>query len=310
MINFFRKNLFLKCLSLLLALGLWLYVMNQQNPSITSSVTVQLSVINAPDGYQIHHDKDNIKLVLKAPRASFASVDNTDFKAYVDLADIKEGQQDMTVHVQLPSGFELVNYSPESVKFVVDKIIQKQIPVDLMFSGKPAADMVVASVKQSADTIVVKGPRSQIDKVSKAVGYIGLDGNKDDFTVIVPLRAVDNDGKEVSDVTLLTSTLNASVTLAGGINKKTVSITPVAGSDLPDGYVLDSIKAIPDKIEIKGDPQVIATINSLNTAKISLAKMTASGSQTVNLEIPDGVTIQTKTVDVDITVSEKKLDKS
>ena len=79
MMKLLRQNLVLKCISLFLALGLWLYVMNEQNPSITDTVTVSLSVINAPDGYQIHHDSDSVKLHIKAPRSLFAAVDNSDF---------------------------------------------------------------------------------------------------------------------------------------------------------------------------------------------------------------------------------------
>lgn len=310
MINLLRQNLFLKCISLLLALGLWLYVMNEQNPSITNSVSVQLSIINAPDGYQIHHDNDTIKIRLKAPRSAFASVDNSDFKAYVDLTDVKEGEQTLPVHIQLPAGFELLGSSPENIKFVVDKIIQKQIPVDLVLSGKPADDMVVASTKQSADTIVVRGPRTQVDAVRRAIGYIGLDNNKDDFTVIVPLRAVDGDNKDVSNVTLLSSTVNASITLAHGLTRKIVTVKPLANSDLPAEYTLDSLKATPDKVEITGNPQIISTINYLDTEKFSLGKITASGDQTVNLLIPQGVTASTNTVTVSIKISEKKLDKN
>ena len=309
MMKMLRQNLILKCLCLLLALGLWLYVMNEQNPSITNTVTVSLSVINAPDGYQIHHDEDTVKLKVKAPRTLFASIDNSDFKAYVDLKNVEEGTQTLPVHIQMPSGFELLSTTPEKINFTIDKIIQKQIPVDLLLSGKPADDMVVSNVKQSADTIVVRGPRSQVDTVRRAVGYIGLDGNKEDFTVIVPLRAVNDNNKEVADVTLLSPTVNANIALARGLIKKVVSIKPITDSDLPADYVLDSVKTTPDKILITGDPQVISTVNFLDTEKIALAKMTSSGQKTVKLVIPDGITVSKDTVDVTITVSAKKLDK-
>lgn len=310
MIKFLRKNIFLKCFCLLLALGLWLYVMNEQNPSITNSVSVQLSIINSPDGYEIHHDTDTIKLKVKAPRATFASVDSSDFKAYVDLSNIKEGDQDIPVHIQLPAGFEMAAFSPETIKFTVEKIIQKQIPVDLVLSGKPAAGMVVANIKQSADTIVVKGPRSQVNKVRKAIGYIGLDNNKDDFSVIVPLRPIDADGKEVSGVTVLASTVNANVTLANGLTHKIVTIKPAAADNLSAGYDLESLKVTPDKVEITGDPQTISTINSIDTDKLSLSGLTSSTEQTVSLMIPDGVTASIDKVNIKITISSKKSDKN
>lgn len=308
MIRFFKQNLFLKCISLFLALGLWLYVMNEQNPSITSSIDINLSVINAPAGYQILHKTDKITVKVKAPRSLFASIDSSDFKAYADLKDITEGTHIVPIHVKLPAGFQLLALSPEKVEFTVDKIIEKQIPIDLQLSGKPAADMVVAEIKQSTNTITVKGPRSQVNTIRRAVGYIGLDNNKEDFNVIVPLRAVNSNNKEVSDITLLNSTVKASIFMARGLTKKIVTIKPIADSDLPESYILDSLKASPDKVEITGNPEIISTVNSLNTEKISLQKLTGSATQTVKIAVPDGITVSNDSVAVTIKISEKKVD--
>jgi hypothetical protein len=104
--------------------------------------------------------------------------------------------------------------------------------------------------------------------------------------------------------------VNANIALARGLTKKVVSIKPITDSDLPADYVLDSVKTTPDKILITGDPQVISTVNFLDTEKIALAKMTSSGQKTVKLVIPDGITVSKDTVDVTITVSAKKLDKN
>ncbi len=309
MIRFFKQNLFLKCISLILALGLWLYVMNEQNPSITSSIDIGLSVINAPADYQILHKTDKITVKIKAPRSLFASIDSADFKAYADLKDIKEGTHVIPVHIKLPAGFQLLTLSPEKVEFNIDKIIEKKIPIDLQLSGKPAADMVVAEIKQSANSITVKGPRSQINTVRRAVGYIGLDNNKEDFNVIVPLRAVNSSNKEVSDITLINSTVKANIFMARGLTKKIVGIKPVADSDLPENYVLDSLKASPDKVEITGNPEIISTVNSLDTEKMSLKKLTGSTTQTVKIAVPDGITVSNDSVAVTIKVSEKKVTK-
>ncbi|WP_196594418.1 CdaR family protein [Pectinatus sottacetonis] len=310
MIKLFKHNLILKCISLFLALGLWLYVMNEQNPSITSSITIDLSVINAPGDYQILHNNDKINLKVKAPRSLFASINSSDFKAYVDLKNAKEGTEALPVHIQIPKGFELLSSTPLKVSFTLNKIIEKSIPVDLILSGQPANGMVVAKVKQSADTIVVKGPRPEINNIRRAVGYIGLDNNKEDFKVIVPLRAINSNNKEVSDVTLLTPTVNADISLARGLTRKVVTIKPIAGSDLPDRYVLDALKAYPDKVEITGDPKVISTVNFLDTESISLKDISSSQKKAVKIAIPEGITVSNDTVTVDIKISPKKTDKN
>ena len=48
--NLVRRNLAAKILCFLVALVLWGYVMNEQNPSIEGTFTVPLTITNAPDG--------------------------------------------------------------------------------------------------------------------------------------------------------------------------------------------------------------------------------------------------------------------
>ncbi len=306
MIKMLRHNFIIKFISLFLAIGLWLYVMNEQNPSITNTFTVPLSVINAPDECQILHNEDSIRIRVKAPRSLFTAFDNTNIKAYVDLKNAKEGTHLETVHIKLPAGFELLSYSPEKVSFTINKVIQKSVPIDLILSGKPNSDMVVASVKQSMGSVIVEGPRNQIDTVRRAIGYIGLDGNKEDFSVIVPLRPMNDNNKEVSGVTLLNPTVNASIYLARGLTKKFVAIKPLIDSDLPKGYSIDSLSVSPAKIEISGNPQAISTINSLDTQKIPLNNVTSSCQKAVRLSLPKGITVANDLVEVDIKISKKR----
>lgn len=84
--NIVQHNLPAKALALVIAVILWGYVMNDQNPSIESTYTVQLDVVNAPDGYKITKDASTVKLRVRGPRSLFVSATDSDFKAYVDLS--------------------------------------------------------------------------------------------------------------------------------------------------------------------------------------------------------------------------------
>lgn len=67
--NIVQHNLPAKALALVIAVILWGYVMNDQNPSIESTYTVQLDVVNAPDGYKITKDASTVKLRVRGPRS-------------------------------------------------------------------------------------------------------------------------------------------------------------------------------------------------------------------------------------------------
>ena len=303
MISFFRKNLPEKCLALVVAIGCWIFVMNDQNPQIENTYTVPISITNAPEGYQISKDVENVKMRVRAPRSLFSNIDETNFKAYVDLNGVDSGMQELQIQTVLPSGFELVSLGPTKITLNVDKIEQKQVPVRLNLSGIPGDGKVVASVDQSLQDITVEGPVSILNQVTAAVGYIGVNGNTENFSVTVPLIAVNDKDKEIEGIHLLPKTVDVSIILARGLNTKVIDIKPTLMSDLPNDYILKSVRVEPEKIEVSGNIDIIGNMTYLSTENISLAEMSAPTKKTVKLVIPDGVTasVQEAVVTVEIT---------
>lgn len=303
MISFFRKNLPEKCLALVVAIGCWIFVMNDQNPQIENTYTVPISITNAPEGYQISKNVENVKMRVRAPRSLFSNIDETNFKAYVDLNGVDSGMQELQIQTVLPSGFELVSLGPTKITLNVDKIEQKQVPVRLNLSGIPGDGKVVASVDQSLQDITVEGPVSILNQVTAAVGYIGVNGNTENFSVTVPLIAVNDKDKEIEGIHLLPKTVDVSIILARGLNTKVIDIKPTLMSDLPNDYILKSVRVEPEKIEVSGNIDIIGNMTYLSTENISLAEMSAPTKKTVKLVIPDGVTasVQEAVVTVEIT---------
>lgn len=304
-LNFFRRNLPEKCLALIVAIGCWIFVMNDQNPQIENTYTVPISIANAPEGYQISQDQEKVKIRVRAPRSLFMTVDETDFKAYVDLNGVEAGVHELQVQTVLPSGFELVATSPTKISVNVDKIEQKEVPVRLNLSGVPGDGKVVASIKQSLQNVTVEGPISLLNQVTSVIGYIGVNGNTENFNVTVPLIAVNDKDKEIDGVKLVPKTVDVNIILAHGLNTKVVDVKPAIMSDLSNDYVVKSIKAEPDKIEISGNADIIGNLTYLSTEEISLAELTKPTTKTVKLIFPDGVNVSTQDINVTIDVEKK-----
>lgn len=305
MMSFFRKNLSEKCLALVVAIGCWIFVMNDQNPQIENTYDIPISIVNAPEGYQVSKDTEEVKMRVRAPRSLFTNIDVNNLKAYVDLNGVENGTHELQVQTVLPSGFELVSIGPSKISINVDEIEQKEVPVRLELSGTPGDGKVVASVNQSLQNITVEGPGSILNKVTAVVGYIGVNGNTDNFSVTVPLRAVDDQGKEIESVRLLPKTVDVAITLARGLNRKIVDVKPTLMSDLPNNYILKSVKVEPDKIEVSGDENIIGSMTYLPTENISLSELTGSTALTVNLVLPESVSVSNNQVMVRIEIENK-----
>ncbi len=291
-----QRNLPAKLIALIIAIVLWLFVMNEQNPQIDGSFTVNVELVNVPEGYKITQTEKNVKLKVRGARSFFVAAEPEGFKAYADIAGLESGDHKVKVHAVLPQGFELVDVQPENISVYLDEIIQKSVRIDLIVTGAAAAGYTVGKISQEADTTIVKGPKSRVEEIDRAIGYVGLSGNRESFTLQVPLTPINSDGKAVEEVELLSRSLNVSVQLARGLTRKIVSVHPVVDETLPEGFTLEKVQVDPLKIEIAGDVSVITKLSSIDTEKIIVADMKQSGKKTVHLAVPEGVAISNREV--------------
>ena len=301
----FQRNLPAKIIALAVAVVLWLFVMNEQNPQIEGSFTVAVDLRNVPEGYKVTQTEKSVKLKVRGARSFFVSAEPEGFKAYADLDGLDSGEHEVKVKAVLPQGFELVDAQPETVSVTLDKIVRRSVRVDLIVTGSASAGYTVGKISQSANTTVIEGPESRVAEVDRVIGYVGLSGNRDDFTLQVPLTPINSDGKAVDDVDLLARTVEVSVQLARGLTRKIVSVRPVLDDALPEGFTLGEVQVEPTKIEIAGDAALISKVASIDTEKIVISDMKESGKKIVHLAIPNGVAISNREVTVTVELKPK-----
>ena len=297
-----QHNLPIKTAALIVAVVLWLYVMNDQNPAIDGSYQVPVTIENAPEGYQLGSDTDKVTIRVRGPRSLFVSADASDFHARVNLADFVEGERAYTVETSIPYGFDLVNVSPDKITINLDRMIEKTLKASLTISGAPASGYTVDKVIQADEAVKVQGPRSLVDQVVHVAGHINLSGQSRDDVAQVTLVALNTDGREVAGVTLVPSSTEVTVKLARGLTRKVVEVQPHPRSDLAPNLKLEGVTVSPARIEIAGTEDVISKIGVIGTEEFSLADVRATEKREVRLQLPEGVTVTNPNVTVEIKV--------
>jgi YbbR domain-containing protein len=309
--NLVQHNLAAKIVAVLVAVILWGYVMNDQNPSIEGSFNAQVKLINVPDGYKVTQSTETIKITVKGPRSLFAANGDKNFQAHVDMQEAKSGKGSYKVKVDMPQGFELVEVQPDTVDVELDPIVRRKVRADISVNGSPASGVTVAKVSQASAEVMIEGPSKAVSEVERVIGYVGLTNKNDvDFALQVPLTAINNDGREVQGIKIQPATMYVAVQMARGLTKKIVSIRPVTDNDLPQNLELVSMKPNPLQIEIAGAENIISNLTTVATEKISLADVVGNTDKTVKLALPPGVTVTNHDVLVRIVVKEKQNTKS
>lgn len=297
-----QHNLPVKIAALIVAVVLWLYVMNDQNPAIDGSYTVPVTIENAPNGYLMNAADDTVTIRVRGSRSLFVSADASDFHARVNLSDFIEGDKLYAVETVIPYGFELVSVSPDKIDVNLDRMVQKTFKAALTVGGSPASGFTVDKVTQENEAVTVEGPRSLVNQVAHIAGHINLSGQSSDYTATVPLFALNSDGREVAGITLTPSATEISVKLVRGLTRKVVEVQAHPQSDLAPNLKLEGVTVEPARIEIAGTEDVVSKITSIGTEEFSLAQVRETEKRQVKLVLPAGVTAADSNVTVEIKV--------
>lgn len=296
------RNITAQILALILAIGLWIYVTNDQNPPVETSLTVPVETRNVADPLIAVDAPDTVRVKVRGSRSLVAGLQGNDIKAYVDLVGLLEGRHNLKVAVQVPNGIELLEVLPDKVSIRLDNVVSRKLPVEIRLTGTAASGTAVSKVTASAEQVTVEGPESSVESVDKAILYLDLTGKNADFTVNVTPVPISRDGKEVAGLTLYPNKVEINASLVRGLNQKTVDIKTITYGDLAAGMVLKSLTTKPEKVEISGDPQVLDKIEFVYTEPINVAGIAKDTTREVRLQLKEGIVASQNAVIVQINV--------
>lgn len=282
--NALQRNELKKILALILSMALWVYVMGTQNPVIEDSYKVNVKLKNFSAEYGVFfNENEEVKVILSAPRSYFIDYSEKDIRAYIDTSDYGEGEFDIPIETDFPKGFELIKISPETMHVTIEPIIERQMELQIILSGAPKPNTIVKNI-DAPKNITVVGPKAKVNTVSQVVGYVGITGDDNDFELNVPVSALDENGRGVTEVRVIPSSVKVYI----DIEKSAKKIVPIV-ADLtpPNGKEIDTVTINPATIEIEGAEDVINGIESLKTVSIIIPENTDTYQKELAIVIPN-----------------------
>ncbi|MCB0324927.1 MAG: YbbR-like domain-containing protein [Bdellovibrionales bacterium] len=166
------RNLGLKLVSLLLALLLEIYFYSPDN-SVTAKVNALIDIRNIPTDMmvvepmgaergipatiEVRGPGPLVQQVRTAPNripVLFPSGEPREFTAVVDPSQL-----------QLPSGVEVLSVEPTNVEIRSERVARKELLIVVERTGEPAKGYKVAELNVFPDTVLARGPVSQIEEL-------------------------------------------------------------------------------------------------------------------------------------------------
>ncbi len=287
-----------KIICLLLAVVLWLFIMNEQNPMTDGTYTVPISIENLNDALIASDVPATLTVRVKAPRNTIMKLTPTAFRAYVDLADAKEGEMKLPVHLEVPAGTELVSQDIRQATVLIDVYSVKEIPLTPQLNGRLEAGTAVQQVDFQPAAITVSGAQRVIREIDKAVVTVPIQGKKSSFTFMAAARLLDKNGQEIDTLTIVPRQVNVSVNMVQDAVKKTVPVHLVTYGEVADQNRFMQAVLSPAQVEISGSKEAIEAIRHVNLPPIDLSGLNKTTERTVEIPAIDGVVMTPNTITV------------
>lgn len=307
------KQVILKIICIAAAFFLWLYINIMEMPVKTiplRNVPVSIENTDVLDQQKLavlNADSYKVSLNLKGSMADLQNIRKDQFKLVVDLGSYALRKGTMRLPVQVKSSPNNVSIEKSEdlwVDITFDTVVEKNFAVSAKFEGTGKDYIFDFKPIVSPKQVAVTGAQTYINKVAGVVAKCQVNDAEEDITMNVPLVAVDDAGKEVSNVSINPASAEVFIpvnkTKTVGINIKTKG---TAGSSI-------NIKSIvPEQynLVIAGKPDALAKISSLDTQPVDLSTISDSCELNVKIVVPDGITVVNNSSSIKVKVTVDKL---
>ena len=292
-------------LSLVIAFGLWLYVVTNV------SQEADYTIYNVPvvmEGETVLTERnlmitsvsaDDVDLTLSGNRSDLAKVSSGNTILKVDLTKIYEPGEKIALNYNpvFPSdvptnALTIQNRHPANIYITVEARRTKEVPVEVVWIGSTPDGFMSDRENRVLDysSVTVVGPASVADLIEKAVIEVDLSEQKESLSQDYRYTLCDTDGNPV-DAELITTNVE-SIRLDVKIHKvkevKLIAEVIYGGGATEKNTIVEIEPAV---IRLSGGSAVLEELgDSINVGKIDLRTIEKSQEINIPITLPEAVT--------------------
>ena len=296
-----KENLPARIICLLVACGLWVYVMTDQNPIMERNVEVRLQQMNLPNHMMAFNVPDKVVVKVRGTRTKVSDNLENKIVATLNMKTATEGQQTIPVKVSFATG-DVVQVIPSEVSVYVDTVSEKKVPVVTRIVGAISNDMTIGHSVITPAQVTLRGATHRIDKVNKVVAPIDVTDHQGDFQTESELVAVSEDGYDIPNMKIIPERVMVQATMVSQMLSVDIPVKLVMSGELPKGIIVTKSEVLPDKVRITAPPSMLKELKAINTKPVDVSKLEGSMVVAAELDLPEKVIPELRTVQIRLSV--------
>lgn len=284
-----RQKILTLLISLVVACGLWLYVMEAVNPVIQRSFSgIRVRVMNeaalASENLTVTSEEDQyVRVRVSGKRRTLMSLDGSDFIATVDASDCAKGENYINVEVRTQAPVSIEKIASSQIRLDVESIVTESREVKVKYNGDVKEGYQPVTVEQEISSVEVTGAESAVRKVTEVRAELQtekLSDGQTDFNL--KLTAVDRKDREVDGVRLGQERLRFSARMYA---QKEVELSTSYAGQVKDGFKLVEFE-VPASIRIALPDEEADRVFSVTTDAVDLTDIEKNTTVDLSLHLP------------------------
>ncbi len=299
MLSNLGRNLRTLLWAFLLAVAVWIAAVTAADPDElrTYPTPIRLETVGQDPGLVIDGSVPaEVQLSLRAPQSVWNSLaaQPGSVRAVIDLSGLSAGQHEINVQVQVNARpVRIVSVTPSSVVLTLEPLVTRTLPLQTTVSGQPAVGYQVGDLTVDATSVVLAGPQSVVQQVSKVQVVIDVSGAREGIDQSIPVRALDDTNAPVGDLSIQPNTVHVTLPIDRQGGFRDVAVKVVVHGQVAAGYRLDSISVYPPVVTVySANPDLVNNLPGvIETQPIELQAAKDSLSMRVSLNLPSGISV-------------------
>ena len=294
-----KNNMWMKILSVVIAVLIWLFVANTNDPVVTKRFySIPVKVMNedalTKRGYAYEIlDGEEVNITVKGKSSIVRSMGISDFQAIADFSKLSKVDAvpiDVTAK-KYSDQLDITLGTTNTMKIKKDEVVTISVPVNVTAKGDPAEGYAVGRVTSTPNLIKVSGPENLLSSAKEIRATVSVDGISHDVTATDKPVLYDEEGKKIisNQIEFDTASIGIYIELW---KTKTVDVKLSYTGEPAKNYHLVSFDYEPKQITIAAPDDMLESLDSITLDSVSIEGLTEDYEKDIDLTqtvLPDNV---------------------
>jgi len=303
----------LKAIAVVIAVVFWVAITQNGTPrpiTVVFDGRIPVERPENPTGYVLRGTLGDVVVTLRGAPGVADRVALSELHATFDVKSLSLGQtdpQDARVTVTVAKdGVEVVDVSPATVSVRVERLISRVLLVQPRFANAPPTGARAGEPAVAPTEVRVTGPETDIGRITAVLATVTFGDAQTDIETSTPAIPVDAAGVAIDGLQVEPAVVVVKVPVLPTATTRTVPVVFALRGVVAPGYWVVGVAMDPFAVTVRGDEEVLSTLDRIETLPIEIGDLSATRTLSVKLSLPAGVTLL-KPTDVSVTVTVQAL---